>query len=315
MHVIVVYVCNWNSRLREMSGEVERLKKHLQEAADGSQDQYDERQREIETLQERLQQAHLDLQANEALVADYRELQRRYTAKEMECETNGQAQANLESVLQQFQAEQATKWRAVEVELRDARDMTAQAKRSLADSKALQERVDAAEAAMKEKQAALAAAQDWARKLDIERRTLRQGFEATMERLKKFSSDDHAIDRRLVVKLLTTFFERQEKDDVLELMMRMLQFTAEEKQRVLQHRRGSGIGGKIKSLASFLPMLSPFDSGEKMYTPDPSGDQNLGDLWVTHLLLLPTFCFLSSFLIWLNNNNGAHGKSNRSISY
>lgn len=38
-----------------------------------------------------------------------------------------------------------------------------------------------------------------------------QGLGETMDRLKLFASDDNMVDRRLVVKMLITYFDRNEK--------------------------------------------------------------------------------------------------------
>ena len=47
-----------------------------------------------------------------------------------------------------------------------------------------------------------------------------------MKRVKLMGSDtDAMVDRRIVVKLLTTFFERKQSPEILQLMTRMLGFT------------------------------------------------------------------------------------------
>ena len=48
----------------------------------------------------------------------------------------------------------------------------------------------------------------------------------TMKRVRLLNSDeDTTVDRRIVVKLLTTYFERGQPPDVLQLMARMLGFS------------------------------------------------------------------------------------------
>lgn len=49
-----------------------------------------------------------------------------------------------------------------------------------------------------------------------------------MKRMRLLNSDtDVMVDRRIVVKLLTTYFERGQSPEVLQLMTRMLGFTGE----------------------------------------------------------------------------------------
>ena len=55
---------------------------------------------------------------------------------------------------------------------------------------------------------------------------LRRACAEGAKRLSMLSSDSSTqVDRRIVVKLLTTFFERGQPPDILNLMARMLGFT------------------------------------------------------------------------------------------
>ena len=50
-------------------------------------------------------------------------------------------------------------------------------------------------------------------------------------------------------------------------MCRILQFTEDEKKRVLTGRKNSTLGGRLSKLTSFLPSLSPFDDeSTKVYS-------------------------------------------------
>lgn len=55
---------------------------------------------------------------------------------------------------------------------------------------------------------------------------LRRALNESMRRVASLSSEGNAqVDRRIVVKLLVTFFERGQSQEVLQLMARILAFT------------------------------------------------------------------------------------------
>lgn len=55
---------------------------------------------------------------------------------------------------------------------------------------------------------------------------LRRALNESMRRVASLSSEGNAqVDRRIVVKLLVTFFERGHSQEVLQLMARILAFT------------------------------------------------------------------------------------------
>lgn len=116
-----------------------------------------------------------------------------------------------------------------------------------------------------------------------EKDKLKKGLDDTMKKVAAFSDDtSHQIDRRLVVKMLVTYFERKEKDDVFDLMCKILHFSDEDKRRVAAHRTPSG--SPLAQLASFF---SPFDSTERSQMSELQGSQtetSIADLWVDFLV-------------------------------
>ncbi|KAJ6710387.1 MYOSIN HEAVY CHAIN - RELATED [Salix koriyanagi] len=70
-------------------------------------------------------------------------------------------------------------------------------------------------------------------KLEENNAKLRRSVEQSMTRLNRMSMDsDFLVDRRIVIKLLVTFFQRNHSKEVLDLMVRMLGFSDEDKQRI-----------------------------------------------------------------------------------
>ncbi|ETO31182.1 hypothetical protein RFI_05938 [Reticulomyxa filosa] len=104
-------------------------------------------------------------------------------------------------------------------------------------------------------------------RLENENSTLRNGLQKTINKLKAFSSNENQVDRRLVNKLLVTFFERLHNNgdtqEVIQLMGNILNFSEEEKRNVMLENETNANVNKIK---------------------DGKDTKNLADLWVEFLL-------------------------------
>ncbi|KAK8466303.1 hypothetical protein PHAVU_008G057500 [Phaseolus vulgaris] len=80
-------------------------------------------------------------------------------------------------------------------------------------------------------------------KLEEDNSRLRRAVEQSMTRLNRMSVDsDFLVDRRIVIKLLITYFQRNHSKEVLDLMVRMLGFSDEDKQRIGVAQQGPGKG-------------------------------------------------------------------------
>ena len=118
-------------------------------------------------------------------------------------------------------------------------------------------------------------------------RTLREEVDRVLaeraeaeNKLRRYAADmegGQLVDRRLVVKMLTTYYERGQPQDVLDIMFKLLQFTDDERKRVLDSRRGKGWVGSVASI------LNPFDS-ERDSVVQQRDDASVADLWVEFLL-------------------------------
>ncbi|GMH00467.1 hypothetical protein Nepgr_002306 [Nepenthes gracilis] len=124
-------------------------------------------------------------------------------------------------------------------------------------------------------------------KLEEDNVKLQRALEQSMTRLNRMSMDsDFLVDRRIVIKLLVTYFQRNHSKEVLDLMVRMLGFTDEDKQRIGIAQQGAGKGAVRGVLG--LPgrlvggILSRSSSGEQINAS--SENQSFADLWVDFLL-------------------------------
>ncbi|KAG0459649.1 hypothetical protein HPP92_022777 [Vanilla planifolia] len=124
-------------------------------------------------------------------------------------------------------------------------------------------------------------------KLQEDNSKLRHALEQSMTTLNRMSLDsDNYVDRRIVIKLLVTYFQRNHSKEVLDLIVRMLGFSEEDKQRVgvTQHSTGKGVVRGVLGLPGRL--VGGFLGGNKAesFPGAPSDNQSFADLWVDFLL-------------------------------
>ncbi|KZV57658.1 golgin candidate 3 [Dorcoceras hygrometricum] len=124
------------------------------------------------------------------------------------------------------------------------------------------------------------------KKLEEDNDKLRRALEQSMTRLNRMSVDsDFLVDRRIVIKLLVTYFQRNHSKEVLDLMVRMLGFSDEDKQRIGVAQQGAGKGvvrgvlGLPGRLVGGILGGSSADASTSM-----SDNQSFADLWVDFLL-------------------------------
>lgn len=289
--------------------EMERLREEAQQALEAQLDEVRaERARAAAAREglvrkvEELEQALKNAQAtNDGLMDIKKEL----AAKDAECERAYTALTNLQMVLDQANSDSAASYD------RYAKEM-ASAQMELTALRSEAELLRRTHAEAEEKQAAyvrsrdqLIAAQAYAQKLEAENDNLRRGMETTMAKLKQFSGDEHMIDRRLVVKLLETYLLRPAgsgKDEVVDLMMKLLQFSEDQKERILEIRRRTHEAAGLGALKSAWAWLQQSGSEDEEGRGDAAGsggdsskvsdelkdvafaDSNLADMWVNFLL-------------------------------
>ncbi|XWS76950.1 hypothetical protein CRYUN_Cryun01aG0221900 [Craigia yunnanensis] len=124
-------------------------------------------------------------------------------------------------------------------------------------------------------------------KLEEDNGKLRRALEQSMTRLNRMSMDsDYLVDRRIVIKLLVTYFQRNHSKEVLDLMVRMLGFSDEDKQRigVAQQGAGKGVVRGVLGLPGRLVGGVWGGSSTDVHANMASDNQSIADLWVDFLL-------------------------------
>ncbi|MQL93709.1 hypothetical protein Taro_026355 [Colocasia esculenta] len=296
--------------------ELNRLKKHLLDKELEESDKMDEDSKLIEELQAHVasQRAHIlkleralkqenlkneevhkmksdELhQANEIING----LKQKVTNYMSNLESKNAELLNLQTALGQYYAEAEAKER-LERDMVVAREETAKLSGSLKAANELLERSknEKEEVISKLAQAErmLSEGKLTVQKLQEDNSKLRRTLEQSMTRINRMSLDsDYSVDRRIVIKLLVTYFERNHSKEVrhnqvLDLMVRMLGFSEEDKQRIglaQQAARKGVVRGVLgfpgRLVGGILGGASPEGSHSL------SENQSFADLWVDFLL-------------------------------
>lgn len=292
--------------------ELTRLKQHLIEKAQEESEKMDEDSKIIEELCEnneyqRAQILHLENVLKQTLakqeefkMMNHSEIQKSkeiidgLNNKLANCMRTIEAKnvelLNLQTALGQYFAEIEAKGH-LERELALAREESAKLSEYLknADQRAEVSRSEKEEILVKlsHSEKMLAEGKGRANKLEEDNAKLRRAVEQSMTRLNRMSVDsDFLVDRRIVIKLLVTYFQRNHSKEVLDLMVRMLGFSDDDKQRIGMAQQGAGKGvvrgvlGLPGRLVGGIIGGSQADANAKM----ASENQSFADLWVDFLL-------------------------------
>lgn len=123
-------------------------------------------------------------------------------------------------------------------------------------------------------------------KLEEDNTKLRHALEQSMTTLNRMSLDsDNYVDRRIVIKLLVTYFQRNHSKEVLDLMVRMLGFPEEDKRRIgaAQNSAGKGVVRGVLGLPGRL-VGGILGGNTALPSSGSSEHQSFADLWVDFLL-------------------------------
>ncbi|KAL6569570.1 hypothetical protein OROMI_014084 [Orobanche minor] len=292
--------------------ELNRLKQHLLEKESEESEKMDEDSKIIEELREisehqRVQISRLEKALKQALGSQEEikmsninelkkatetidELNRKLTGYMSTIDSKNMEVLNLQTALGQYYAEIEAKERLSE-ELLVAREESARVIKQLKEAhwQAEESQREKEEIIGKLSQAEriLADGKNRVKKLEEDNEKLRRALEQSMTRLNRMSVDsDFLVDRRIVIKLLATYFQRNHSKEVLGLMVRMLGFSEEDKQRIGVAQQGTG-KGVVRGVLGFPGRLvgGILGGGTAGGQADmASDDQSFADLWVDFLL-------------------------------
>ncbi|XP_059312560.1 golgin candidate 4 isoform X1 [Lycium ferocissimum] len=289
--------------------ELKRLKQHLLEKEMEESEKMDEDSKMIEELRQnneyqRAQILQLEKALKQAIASqedvktlNYNELRKskdtidELNKKLANCLNTMEAQnvevLNLQTALGQYYAE-------IEAKERLGEELAMAKEESHKLSALLKDACNESETFKKEKEEVLVKLSDLERrlsegkgrinKLEQDNEKLRRALEQSMTRLNRMSLDsDNYVDRRIVIKLLVTYFQRNHSKEVLDLMVRMLGFSDEDKQRIGMAQQGSG-KGVVRGVLGLPGRLVGGILGGSSAPSSTASDQSFADLWVDFLL-------------------------------
>ncbi|KAL6507219.1 hypothetical protein OROHE_022118 [Orobanche hederae] len=291
--------------------ELNRLKQHLLQKESEESEKMDEDSKIIEELREinehqRIQISRLDKALKQALgsqeeikmsninelkkaTESIAELNRKLTGCMSTIDSKNMEVLNLQTALGQYYAE---------IEAKSRRRVIGRKRRICSSYEAVEGEAHwQAEESQREKEdiigklsqaeRILADGKNRVKKLEEDNEKLRRALEQSMTRSNRMSVDsDFLVDRRIVIKLLATYFQRNHSKEVLDLMVRMLGFSEEDKQRIGVAQQGAG-KGIVRGVLGFPGRLvggilgGGITGGQADMASD---DQSFADLWVDFLL-------------------------------
>jgi hypothetical protein len=199
--------------------------------------------------------------------------------------------SNLQSALGQYYAESDAQER-LELELREVRESNARLTEDLRIANAtIDLKVQDMDIVVKKLMNAELRKQELEqiiRKLEEDVLQLRSALEQSITSLNRMSSDsDFYVDRRIVIKLLVTYIQRHHSREVLDLMVRMLGFTEDDKKRVglaQQSARGGMVRGLFNIPSRFIGTSTISEDSESLPPPASVENESFADLWINFLL-------------------------------
>ncbi|XP_057499070.1 golgin candidate 4-like [Actinidia eriantha] len=294
------------------SQELNRLKKHLLDKESEESEKMDEDNKIIEELRERNEYQRLQIQqlqkalkqsiasqdevkmANNSELQKYKEivedLNRKLSSYGSMIDAKNVELLNLQTALGQYYAEIEAK-EHLEGDLARAREESTKLADLLKDAHqqgeiTRKEKEDILEK-LSQADRTLAEGRNRVNKLEEDNAKLRRALEQNMSRINRMSVDsDFLVDRRIVIKLLVTYFQRNHSKEVLDLMVRMLGFSDEDKQRIggAQQGTGKGVVRGVLGLPGRLVGGILGGGSAEANANTASENQSFADLWVDFLL-------------------------------
>ncbi|XP_015584426.1 golgin candidate 4 isoform X2 [Ricinus communis] len=291
--------------------ELSRLKQHLLDKENEESEKMDEDSKIIEELREnneyqKAQVLHLEKALKQAIanqeevrminnneIQKSKEIIEDLNKKLANCmsiiDSKNVELLNLQTALGQYFAEIEAK-EQLERNLALAREETAKLSELLKDAEqgteALKKEKEKILAKLSHNERTLAEGKNRVNKLEEDNAKLRRVLEQSMSRLNRMSVDsDFLVDRRIVIKLLVTYFQRNHSKEVLDLMVRMLGFSNEDKQRIgIAQQGGRGVVRGVLGLPGRLVGGILGGSSSDAHANAASENQSFADLWVDFLL-------------------------------
>ncbi|GAB5358884.1 hypothetical protein AAMO2058_000497300 [Amorphochlora amoebiformis] len=233
---------------------------------------------QLRVKQQRVRDLEEEAMMMSSLADDYAQLKKKYDDQAQEYHTQSEALSTMREAVEQMERDTDNAGKEAKDKMEEAEAQIRAAELATKRVKSLEQDLQQNAINLQKLERELTSAQRYVLKLKSENSALRKGYEKVMLKMRELSEDGQMIDRRLVVRLIVTYFEKGHSSDVLELMARMLQFTEEEKAKV-------GVGSTLLGRAmGWFSGFGDVDGAVEGKVSSSIEDRNLADMWVDFLM-------------------------------
>eukprot|EP00940_MAST-03C_sp_MAST-3C-sp2_P002288 g2288.t1 len=260
---------------RDDDETIEMLKGQLEEAEDRTTELLDQAER-----------AHASAEAQKKRIAEVEgtvaALRADVRLKDEDLSRTRESMQKLESVLRQFEKKRRRSESVSRESLKAAEERASRAESRV--SEAVASALEAERNIFRTETKSIERERDAAVR---EARALRGSLDAAMRQLKSMN-EENLVDKRLVAKLMMTYFERGCTDEILEIMSRIIGFADKDRERLRTLAR-KATGGIVTSLfstisASATSTVSPLERDRLRAASSASDGGNFIDLWAEFLI-------------------------------
>jgi chromosome segregation ATPase len=279
-----------NDKLTLANSEKDRLQRHLLELEADQEDQFAHYEEQIKTLNEALTSAHVHEDELVDLRRENTELREDSYKAKAAVDSKVYEIMNLQSALGQLTAdsELCGQYRS-EIQRLGVKNEAME--KEISAMKDHQRDQQSGEETLREELEAATRSKDEVFQEGIrfkqENLKLRQALHECLERIKAGNSDqDNQIDRRIVYKLLSTYFEKGFEAEVMKVMGGILGFTEEEQHKLQQLASGArkNVLGTVANVPISIvkaPLSLAGNAINKVQVPET--DSSLGEAWIQFL--------------------------------
>ena len=273
-----------SNECEDLAGRVQDAERELQEA----KLQDEKRLRTIENLRKELMASESTKEEHDSskkrvleTEAQIKSLRVDLSLKEEDLERAKTSLKNLEVVLRQFQTKRRRSESSTAKALKAARERAEEAENRLKDE--IQSAKESAKESVKTEMLSLTQRAEAAER---QASVLRKSLTSAMKQVRAMS-EDNLVDKRLVAKLLTTYFERGCKFDIMEILCQMVGFDEAECDRI-KRLSFQATTGFVPSLFSRFAVSSatetPLKPTSKSLKNRRTSSNNFIDMWADFMI-------------------------------
>eukprot|EP01084_Bolivina_argentea_P089051 160760_1 len=284
-----------HSNIESLQNEIDALKLNINTLKEHQKRKLNQKDEDIMALNTLISELKMECEELKALQSDYIQLSKKYKKEKLEFETKKTAFNNLQIAFDALQLK-LTKAMAQQsianvnvnanTNENDDRNSSQNAEETMNKLKEMTLKYENMTKQFQDIRSKLSQSQKYQIRLEHETASLRSTISKTAIKLKNLSNSEDQVDRRIIIKLLVTFFDRWynggDTKEVISLLSKILRFDGEEckKCRV-------GFDSKTNmnySLWGYATSWMSYNTEDDTDAQDNEKPKDLGSLWVEFLL-------------------------------